>query len=356
MFVYNEKIENELFVNNKEYTSLKIITGYITPKYIKKIYESFLGKIDIYLGMGDTKYKKSTYDSIKSILKEIEDERLNVFYTNMDVHSKIYYWSKENVRKVLIGSANFSDSINQRFKEVLGDNDSEEIDLYCNYIFSNSTLFKDVDPSMIKDKPVRQKTPIVDNIITGDNSALLSLLSSSTKNKGNIFEKTSERGQVPTASGLNWGLSKNPSNMNDAYLSIPMLFIRESELFKRTKQESNLINVLWDDGTKMQLMCEGTNNYNGNQYYKQISSLENKHALGVYLRERIGKKINKDLLFPLDSKANKDLKKKIRENESYKRKYLSKMITYDILRKYGRFDIEITYQGDDTYYFDFSTK
>lgn len=360
MFVYNDDLEKELFHNNNTYQNLNIITGYITPLYLEKIFSSFNGKIKIYLGMGDTKYKRSTYNSIKAVLASLQNNtRLEVFYTNFDVHAKLYYWFNDDIksnedRHILIGSCNFSDSMKNDYKEILGDNYSDSVDNYCQYIYNNSIPFANVPTNRLKVTAKKESVPEVKHIITGDNSALLSLLSSSSSIKrANIFGIKTSKGGVQCASGLNWGLSNNPSNLNDGLIPISMFFIKETELFKVPKSGDRKFKVIWDDGTVMDLMFEGNNNYNGNIYPKQIGSQKHKSTLGTYLRERIGKKINKTLVFP---EPNKELKDKIKKFKSYKNKYKSYVITYDMLKAYGRFDIEVTYTGDNTYYFDFSTK
>ena len=358
MFVFNDDLEKELFKNNNSYQNLNIITGYITPLYLEKIYKSFSGKIKIYLGMGDTKYKRSTYNSIKTVLAKINSNRLEVFYTNFDVHAKLYYWYNNVIksnsdRHILIGSCNFSDSMKSDYKEILGDNYSNSIDTYCQHIYNNSIPFASVPTSRLKKTAKRETEPNTKHIITGDHSALLSLLSSSTEKGTNIFGMNTVKGGVQCASGLNWGLSNNEANMNDALIPISMFFIKETELFKVPKDGNRKFNVIWDDEETMELMFEGNNNYNGNIYPKQIGSQKHKSILGSYLRNRIGAKINKTLEFPT---PNKDLKDKIKKYKKYKKQYKGYVITYDMLKAYGRFDIEVTYLGDNTYYFDFSTK
>ena len=87
------------------------------------------------------------------------------------------------------------------------------------------------------------------------------------------------------------------------------------------------IEILWDDGTSMTGLLEGSvpKNINGKRefYPKQISSTPSKADLGKYLRKRMG----------------------IKEGHR---------ITYEDLQAYGRTTIDVSLQGDGIYYFDFS--
>jgi hypothetical protein len=102
----------------------------------------------------------------------------------------------------------------------------------------------------------------------------------------------------------------------------------------------------WDDGTEMQMLLEGNQTVDGVIYPKQISTYKNKAEVGIYLRKRIGEKIGLDLTIPeelskTEFRANADL-------------YKDKLITREMLDKYGRTSITIKLIGDSTYYFDFS--
>ena len=66
----------------------------------------------------------------------------------------------------------------------------------------------------------------------------------------------------------------------------------------------------------------------------------------IYLRKRIGDKIGVDLSISNDL-SKEDFKSKASE-------YKDKLITKDMLEKYGRTSIEVKLIGDKTYYFDFS--
>ena len=351
MFVY-KNLESIVFASNSQFDKLVIISGYITPTYFKKIYDSFKGKIEIYVGMGDGKYKKSTFYAIETVLKEINDNRLEVFYTDFDVHAKIYIWSNSlGSRKILIGSANFSDSMTKDYKEVLGEISSNEVLAYYNHVKTNSTRFEDVDKKTIKgEKYDISADPHTEPVLIGEDGALLSLLTSQ-KGQPNVYGFVAKKYDVHGGGGLNWGFSNAMPKPNDAYIPIPMSLVEANgSIFKTTKKA---ILAIWDDGTEMEMLLEGNNvTKDGHIYPKQISSYNNKSILGKYLRKRIGNKLGINLVIP-DSVTKDDLRADGRSKSPVK-KYRQYMITKSMLQRYGRYDVEIRNMGDDIYYFDFS--
>lgn len=128
-------------------------------------------------------------------------------------------------------------------------------------------------------------------------------------------------GEVQSKAGLNWGFSKGHTNVDDAYIALRKEFFENNQDFFPGQGE--VISVIWDDGTQMRLLLEGTQNIDGDIYPKQISSDCDKSILGNYLRARLN----------VDS---------------------SKVITMDDLEEYGRNDITVTQGDNGEYIFDFS--
>ena len=150
---------------------------------------------------------------------------------------------------------------------------------------------------------------------------------------------------VPLQSGINWGLASLTGahvNINDAYIRIgtdliehyPDFFPKKQEcpsegstVKRKNHRHNDSIEILWDDGTTMTGLLEGSlpKSVNGVKelYPKQISTTPSKAELGKYLRRRMG----------------------IAEGVP---------ITYADLQKYGRTAIDVSMQGEGLYYFDFS--
>lgn len=136
-------------------------------------------------------------------------------------------------------------------------------------------------------------------------------------------------------SGLNWGLANGHVAIGDAYIPVTVdMALNYHELFPpksdistesggRQNRQNDPFEVIWDDGTRMQLLLEGNLDIGGIKYPNKIASFPSKSILGKYIRNRL----------------NVDL---------YHR------ITKDDLKKYGRTYITITLTDDHIYKMDFS--
>ncbi|EJL6601074.1 restriction endonuclease PLD domain-containing protein [Vibrio cholerae] len=97
------------------------------------------------------------------------------------------------------------------------------------------------------------------------------------------------QGEVQDCHGLNWG--QNPNNHttpDDACLVIRAPEIRANPHLFPPVGHIKEIDVIWDDGTKMTMLLEGTQPINGLIYPKQMSVVGDKSILGKYIRTRIG--------------------------------------------------------------------
>ena len=128
-------------------------------------------------------------------------------------------------------------------------------------------------------------------------------------------------GIVQQQAGLNWGFANAHVNPEDAYIALPRSFFEEYPDF--FPQHGSIINVLWDDGTRMRCLLEGTQRINGLIYPKQISSYDDKSFIGHYLRQRLGVSPNR-------------------------------RIDMTDLDNYGRNYISVSKENDSDYYFEFS--
>lgn len=100
----------------------------------------------------------------------------------------------------------------------------------------------------------------------------------------NLF--SSKTNEVQLKAGLNWGFSKGNVRTGDAYIALNREFFKKNLSFFPDNGKS--INVVWDDGTEMTLLLEGTQKIDGITKPKQISTHKNKSELGIYLRNRLG--------------------------------------------------------------------
>ena len=331
--VFNEKIDAD---------ELVIITGYIGPAIVEDL-ASLPFKVNIYVGMYGNNISGVLHDTLKSL----NNTKISINYIKTLVHSKCYIWLKNNVIvKALIGSANFSmNGLKTPFKEVLGDipfNAYSELQIYLNLIKDDSYPVDEYKGEITSIYYIDENTKSINS-----KEVEISLLATRSGGAENLLGEITNPGEVHKAAGLNWGFSNGLSLPNDAYIKIPSQLIRENALlFPPKRTDSNeYIDVIWDDGTKMQMLLEGTQTIDNVDYPKQISTYKNKKELGIYLRNRIGKKIGKDLIIPIESKEE------FKNNVTL---YKDKLIDKEMLDKYGRSSINIKLIGEGTYYFDFS--
>ena len=304
-----------------ESDEIVIISGYVGPNPVKRL-ESLPLKSTVIYGMYGSEGIGSKLNQMLISLND-SNENLNIVYSTVPVHSKCYIWKKENkIKHVLIGSANFSDNgLCTPFREVLAETNIDTflpLEKYLNEILKNSIDCHDAVERTKKDTKVPEEASNFDsNICT-------------------MLLYDPRTGEVPSGSGLNWGHGNAHTTISDAYVPIradyirkyPKMFPKKQDFpiedFEGRKQRNNdSIEIIWDDGTIMEGLLEGTMPIEGIPYPKQISSCPRKNILGLYFRKRLG-------LAP------------------------SAKITIDDLKRYGRTTIDISMQGDGIYYFDFS--
>ena len=306
---------------------LIVLSGYVGQKKKKRLEKLPLKSLVVYGMYGSDGIGERLNNSLVSLNDTIKNT--NIIYSTIPVHSKCYIWKKENVIKdVLIGSASFATSgLNARFGEVLAETTSDTyyvLNQYLDKILENCI---DCHDAITKKKYISENGLILqedDKEIIDPNYCKMTLLDPRT-------------GETPDASGINWGQSgRSHTNRNDAYIAIrsnyiknyPLLFPPKQEFPSREdprgrKRNNDSIEIIWDDGTTMEGLLEGTIPINGKNYPKQISSFPNKKILGQYIRKRLG--------VPDEGKINrKDLE------------------------RYGRDYITVSLQGEGIYYFDFS--
>lgn len=304
-----------------ESDEIVIISGYVGPSPVKRL-ETLPLKATVIYGMYGS---EGIGNKLNQTLIKLNDsnEKLSIVYSTVPVHSKCYIWKKENkIKHVLIGSANFSDNgLCTPFREVLAETNVDTflaLEKYLNEILKNSI---DCHKAVARTRGDNSTTQGQSEI----NPAVCTLL---------LYDPRTN--EVPSGSGLNWGHGNAHTTISDAYVPIraeyirnyPKLFPQKQEFpiedFGGRKQRNNdSIDIIWDDGTIMEGLLEGTIPIDGKPYPKQISSFPRKNILGLYFRKRLG-------LAP-DAK-----------------------ITISDLKRYGRTTIDISMQGDGIYYFDFS--
>lgn len=333
--LFYENLDKIIFSRNELFNcdELIIVTGYIGPHPVSQLKSLPIKSTVIYGMYGSDGIRKSLHDALLQENKKLPNTK--IVYSTIPVHSKIYIWKKNGeIVHALVGSANFStNGLTTPFKEVLAETTTDTFELlnkYVNTILDKSIICENAIVSSNKKKNDRYI-----DFITYDKDVCSMPLYIMKENIPIVPEK----------SGINWGmasLSGSHVNINDAYIKIDVEMIKNyPQLFPpKQKNPSNdsgkighrhndNIEIIWDDGTSMIGLLEGTikTEINGikKMYPKQISTTPSNSELGKYLRKRLGK------------------------NDG-------ELITYEDLKSYGRAYIDVSLQGDGIYYFDFSTK
>ncbi|MDD5793017.1 MAG: NgoFVII family restriction endonuclease [Erysipelotrichaceae bacterium] len=338
--LFYQNLDKIIYNRNQLLTcdELFIISGYVGPYPIKELEKLSIKSTVIYGMYGSDGIQRSLHGALVSASKELSN--VKVLYSTIPIHSKCYIWKyKGEVRSALVGSANFStNGLTTPFKEILADATADTfdpLDQYLDMIMSNAISCTDAKVSENKKKIHLLNEDTNPTVYDKDVCSMP------------LFIIENGHAIVPAQSGINWGMAKlsgSHVNINDAYIRIgtdllehyPELFPKKQgcpsdgeEISRIGHRHNDSIEIIWDDGTTMTGLLEGSIQriVNGSKalFPKQISTTPSKSELGKYLRQRMGLK------------------------EGYQ-------ITYEDLKSYGRTTIDVSLQGEGIYYFDFSVR
>lgn len=322
MLFYKE-LEEIIFNRHEIFESdeLVILSGYLGPSPISMLEDLPLKTTVIYGMYGESGIANKLHEKLVDIDKS--SSKVNIVYSNIPIHSKCYLWKWNNqVIHALVGSANFStNGLKTPYREVLAETTRDTFRPLNNYV----------------SKILSSAIPCTDHI-----SKLLEIVAEDKAPYGKtprtyLLSLVDRNGETPQKSGINWGHSGGNVSVGDAYLGISTKLIRETGFLfppkknkpkfdspgSRPQRQNDSIEIIWDDGTTMEGLLEGSQPIEGIKYPKQISSSPRKNILGFYLRERLG----------LDA---------------------HEFVTSEHLEAYGRTDISISVQSEGVYYCDFS--
>ena len=312
---------------------LIIVSGYLGPAPVDRLIDLPF-KTTVFGGM----YTKGIDLNLLNALNDSKSKnpKLNLFYSTIEVHSKIYVWKKSGkILSALIGSANFSaNGLRTNLRETLAVANRgtfPDLEAYLKIVEKNST-----NAPSIKEKHENtvSELNLIPTIELGEVKSMSLKISCDLP----LFkQKKDGTKNIPDFSGLNWGLSNGHVSSGDAYIRIPKNIINENQglikafdpTYQNTsgnkKRASDPIELIWDDGTVMEASLEGSQKGNdGLEYPKQLATFGPKKILGLYLRKRLG--------VTIDHK-----------------------ITIDDLENYGRDTVTLSLIDEGIYYCDFST-
>jgi len=323
--LYEQNLEELIFNRHEmiESDELIVLSGYLGPRPVGRLQELPFNSTVIYGMYGDKGIQSRLHNSLLQHQHDIEN--INIFYSNIPIHSKCYIWKYKNeVKHALIGSANFSiNGLTTPYREVLAETTRDTfkpLNDYINRIMEHSTLCTDI--ILPSNKIILNTTSFSPQICK------VSLLD----NKGNI----------QNASGLNWGYEKNGQKSKKRKADDACLVIRQEHLENypnlfppiqdyspiiikgaRSQRKNDKVEIIWDDKTIMDGLLEGSQKRNTIKYPKNFSSSPQKDIIGKYIKKRLGVAFGE----------------KVKKED---------------LEKYGRTDIDISLLDEGIYYFDFS--
>ena len=269
---------------------------------------------------GDRGIQQRLHNALINI--QINVPNVNIYYSTVPIHSKCYIWENQRgIEYALIGSANFSNNgLTTPYREILTEtpyDTFQPLSEYIDIVMRNSVLCTEIQD--VRDGINTIQTP---SIQISTQFCKMSLLD--------------RNGNVPSASGLNWGHGRGNVTPNDAYIPIrkehirsyPFLFPPKQQFPNinnggRLQRHNDIVEIIWDDGFTMNGLLEGSQDEVGITYPKQMSSAPRKAIMGEYIRYRLG--------IPLGT-----------------------FVTREDLLRYGRTDIDVSLLDDGIYYFDFS--
>lgn len=315
--LFTEDLEELIFHRHEIHDTdeLIILSGYLGPNPVAKLEKLPFHSTVIYGMYGSEGIKPSLHQSLINIQQNVEN--LNIFYSQLPVHSKCYAWRKKGeIIHALVGSANFStNGLTTPFREVLAETTFDTfrpLNSYIKHVINNSISCLEIGNERVVEKLINLEYCNM-TLLGRDN-------------------------EVQNAAGLNWG--QNPNNHttpNDAYIPIRTFHIKDyPHLFPpkqlnliqnnnrgRIQRHNDSIEIIWDDGITMEGLFEGSQPIDDVIYPKQISSFPIKSQLGEYIRNRIG--------VPLGQPVRRHH-----------------------LERYGRTDITVSLLAEGVYKFDFS--
>jgi hypothetical protein len=290
---------------------LLIVSGYVGPGPLMNLTLVDGIKLNVIFGLATESVSKQLHEELLRI--ENENKRIKIFYSNVPSHVKIYMWRKKGVPVYCVnGSANFtSNGLLKPFREILALVPASQFKSILSYI------------KIIQDKSfsLREYVPKL-KISNADDEDVRVQPADGSFISGSLYAEKSK---------INWGHGGAHNHKRDAYIPIsvadikghPHLFPAKTENKGLRNADNDPIDMIWDDGTVMVGILEGTQKVNGERCPNKIGSFKDKKILGDYLRLRMG-------IEP------------------------GKFVTELDFINYGRDNIGIKKIGDSTYQMDFS--
>lgn len=276
--VYTRDLESLIFNMHQQVNcdELIVISGYVGPSVIERLSGIPINTTVVYGMYRNDSIPYRLHVTLNNLHRPRTDE---ILYSNFPVHSKCYVWRLQGeIVRALTGSANFTtNALTVPQREILAEvsrNDFRELNNYTEQVLSNSLPCNSIQ-------------------INPNNPAFVASSFRTPTTACSMVLYDPQTDEVPIGSGLNWGFSQGHTRGSDAYVAIrtshirnhPNLFPPKQNVMPGTRQS---IELVWDDGTIMEGLLEGSQPVDGTLYPKQLSSFRNKSIIGEYFRRRLG--------------------------------------------------------------------
>ena len=121
--LFTENLEEIIFNRHQHFQTdeLIVISGYVGPRPIQRLQNLPFNSTVIYGMYGSEGIKRPLHNSLIGLQNDILN--INIFYSNIPVHSKCYVWrNRGQIISALVGSANFStNGLTTPFREILAE-------------------------------------------------------------------------------------------------------------------------------------------------------------------------------------------------------------------------------------------
>ena len=118
--LYTQNLEEIIFQRHEilDTDELIVLSGYLGPRPVARLEELPFNSRGMY---GSEGIQTRLHNSLTRIQNEVEN--LNIFYSQLPVHSKCYVWRRQGqIIHALLGSANFSiNGLTTPYREILAE-------------------------------------------------------------------------------------------------------------------------------------------------------------------------------------------------------------------------------------------
>nr|WP_263314754.1 restriction endonuclease PLD domain-containing protein [Mammaliicoccus sp. Marseille-Q6498] len=192
MSVYNSNLFENVIIKNVEFENLKIITGYASATFLKKVIEELPQlNIEIYIGMSQQGISTENHSEFCDIMSNCKNINIYYQYIGINNHMKLFEFKNNSGSKVFIGSANFTENGFIKNQEILGEVNLDPTSMFLRQKeLSIMCTHPDVD-TLIDFYIEENEEQEVDQIIKGKNII-------EGENENNIYKKSKKSSYIPT--------------------------------------------------------------------------------------------------------------------------------------------------------------